>query len=1193
MRTDREFVETYRVALQSVEPSTRAMGIDTVRSLALTELCFHFLVEYLPDEDLSTIPYLLVGYPKLLRDKSEEHAVRRGLATLRHLCGRFASVSVWLNACRHHNEYHEAVRCYNVIDRKPALRSAAPTKLRELLSEQLGRTVPWVNRRLEVAPPGESLVRVYRGDTILSYRVPPAPRSAHSISKHAFTPRDHNPSIRISLDEIKDMARLVDEREARADWPTSLPPLKLVERLEKLDIHGLCDGFFADGTITLQGAMHLVGMLSSGKSTLVMGLLFGLTLNRSGTRIAVLVTDTIQGATLAARLRRHGISATVLSSFYNRDRHLNAIHWQQGLTTGGWSLSSVGEIAETFSVACPLDGMQGDLRVVRGDRERPTFPTFQEKQCHRLYSRAEDTEVVEDDADEPSEATGDGRATSCPLWTMCPAQAQQRSAVEAQVIIMTPQAFVHMTPDRWTTERSATIPELLQYVVDLVIIDEIDNVQKTMDDIFAPRSPIMGDERDVYAPNISTRSSEALRERSGVQFRREINAKWQANFHTLFRLIGTIYAVLQNEAAYLRPFYENTPFTAASILYDIWRRRQVVVGRAKSGLTFDDPAVEEDFLEVIKVAAAISRYSRASSVSRDEAAHDEAHGISFRDETFRIASEALQDVARRVLVDDYYDDLVEQIEALLDRQLAVFNAVAPDADATAREALDRRTNALALLLAVVTDLALSHYYWLVRTQPAVAIDFGIDDAELLSQASSLIRHYRTLLPSNPAGGAFGLFYDEPPGEKRDTMGGKLTLINHLGVGRHLLTHLHDLLAAEGQAGPHVLMLSGTSWAGGAHARPNPKTGKLMDAASPSFDVQVPVRAVLRQPPAELHAIRKSVFALVPIRDHEGRQVRVSGKPEKDRRRTLAQIAERLATRRDETNMIEDMWQQMESACGARDIADRRRAALVVNSYADAAVVADALLEALEAQGYADWRVSCLVRDRSDDGQIREVSAPRRARKLPRSLVERFGDEPERSILVAPMQVVSRGHNILNACGAAAISTMYFLHRPHPRPDDLGPIIGRLNRYAVDRFDNGVRPRSDQPTERLSSRARRMRYAATNIVRYSLYSRKGYSELSTEYKAQFAWDMLTPVWQTVGRGIRNGSPVFVGFVDRQFAPLSFDGLQDTGDSSAIVQAIKQLEAAMDPHLNESEHQVARLLYEPFYNALRSTKGLSYA
>jgi hypothetical protein len=186
--------------------------------------------------------------------------------------------------------------------------------------------------------------------------------------------------------------------------------------------------------------------------------------------------------------------------------------------------------------------------------------------------------------------------------------------------------------------------------------------------------------------------------------------------------------------------------------------------------------------------------------------------------------------------------------------------------------------------------------------------------------------------------------------------------------------------------------------------------------------------------------------------------------------------------------------------------------------------------------------------------------------------------------------VARGHNILNRSGKAGISTIYFLHRPHPRPDDLGPTIGRLNRFAQERFDKGVKPK---PGESFAGRARRVRFAATDIVRYGLEAgRFGYRSLPPDFKAQFAWDMLTPLWQTVGRGIRGGCPVCIGFVDYAFAPLSFDGSGDTPHSSALVQSLRQLKLAMDKVENPFEHEVATLLYKPFCDALSRTEGLKH-
>ena len=1166
MRSERVFLNRHRAAAIAADPGADDVSAGTLRTVGLVDICLHFLASRLPGERTDAIPVALLGYPAVLDTLDDRDEALRELAALRHLCSRFTSYAAWLDGLQRHAAAPQTLRCYDVASGMPVRRLTASGGLVRCLSETLSNAVPWVVRQVRPADPGDYHVRVNHGDTLLSYTVPPLPGSLAEPHQHPVNKRTINPPIVLPMDGMIRVAEEVDRAEAANDWPSSMPPLGLTERLRKVAFHDPEGAVFRDGSFILDGATHLVGMLSSGKSSLVWGVLFSLTKGGGGRRVAVLASDTIQAATMVARLQRHGVSATVLSSSYNREGHLGSIHWQQSLSDGGTLVSSAGDLTTNFSVACPLDGMQTEPKVVRGRRSDAWFPGFREKPCHRMQpADGDEDDTVQDDE-------MDGRTKrSCPLWSRCPAQVQQRTAVDAQVVVMTPAAFVHMTPDRWVSANLMTIPELVQFGFDAVLVDEVDGFQKTLDGIFSPRETLMGDERTVYAPSIAVRSSEALRLRSGAQFRHEVNTRWQKRFHEFFGLIGTLYAVLQNEGSNLDGLVGEVPFTAGSVLYELWRRGILMRG--------DDPAATRDdgFLDVTRVAAVLTRVSRRSDDGDGEVG--EGH---FANPAFQAALDTLTSVAARVVLDDYYGTAIDHLEAELDGSLGVFDARAQGAAArsTQRLALSRRENAAALLLAVVTDLVLQRYVWLIRAQPAVASDFAIDDTQLLSQANNLVRHYRTLLPANPAGAAFGLAYEAPSGKPDERKGGKLTLVNHLGVGRHLVVHLHDLLAAEGQAGPHVLMLSGTSWAGGRVHRMI--GGKPQSVASPVYDVQVPVKGVLVQPATEVEAVGRSIFRLVNCQDGTGKQVRASGMDEAGRRRSLKAMAVRLGAKRGNTNLIEDHWAEAERNWGPADIADRRRALLVTNSYADASFVADALVEALGR----DWLVRCLVRDNGDDSDAVSTTGPRLAQPLPRSLVERFGALPERSILVAPLQAVSRGHNILNEARRAAVSAIYFLHRPHPRPDDMAPVIGRLNRYAMERHLHGLSRRDGD--ERVPARMRRLRYAASSIVREGMERRAGYAGLPPHHKAQFAWDLLTPLWQTIGRGIRNGCPVTVGFMDRQFAPRSFDGDgDDTGASSVLVQIVEELRFAMR---DADEGEVARRLYAPFLGALEKTKEL---
>src|SRR5216683_2119098 len=476
--------------------------------------------------------------------------------------------------------------------------------------------------------------------------------------------------------------------------------------------------------------MHVVGMLSSGKSTLVLGVLFALALGRKGKRVALLVSDTVQAATLADRLKRHGISATVLASLQRREEHLKALHWEGAFAEGSMSLSRLGQIGSGFSTACPLDGWQKERVVVLGREQSSHWPSWREKPCRNILpsqatnqddGKTNATELaagVNDDAYDLPEPQGNRRHRLCPLFPVCPAQQQQRTAVDAQVILMTPAAFAYMTPDPWLLKERVTIPELLQYVVDLVIVDEVDAVQKELDGIFAPREPIMGAQRGVYVPEVACRSAEALRIRSGAQFGRRTIAKWQSNFHTLSKLVASVYGLLQTEGVFLSDIYQRGPFTAASIL---------------CRLSLDQVHSEDSDEEASESEKSSSEEYSDTSISK--------------------AASSLGEIARQVLLADSYEPIVEQIEKMLDSTLRAFNS-AREADAAGR-----RRCALAISLAVISDLILSTYNWLVKAQPGVANELGIEDVGLF-RVSPLIRHYRTLLPGNPARTVFGLLWEE-------------------------------------------------------------------------------------------------------------------------------------------------------------------------------------------------------------------------------------------------------------------------------------------------------------------------------------------------------------------------------------------------------------------------------------------------
>lgn len=703
MRSGREFVDEYRTALMKLDPSVEAVAVrSALRTIALAELCLHFVSCWLPTEAVEVVPRLMMGYPSLLPISARsDPKILRALCNLRHLAFQFGSRSVWEDACRAYDSMRQTLRCFNVEQGRVIKRSAAPSFVLDLLTSWLERDIPFAEREIRLAQPGDALIRVNGGDTILTYRIPRLRGDIPQCAQHEVTERKRNPPIEIGISELKRLAKDVDAREARSDWPGGqLPPLRLDQRVERLHLENFGKGILTDSKIVLEGAVHLVGMLSSGKSTLSLALTFALA--RRGKRVLYFVQDTVSGALLVERLRRHGISATVLASFRNREDHIRSLFGESIAPDGPPSLHSLAEIGTGFSSACTLDGWQSGLEVVLGRQEQARWPSFAEKPCHRLLSKrvSRNADNLEQNPEaEDNDETGHV-SRSCPFFSLCPSQEQQRQAVTARVVVLTPQAFIYTKPDPFTINKRLTLPELIQFSFDLVIFDEVDAIQRTLDNEFAPRLTIMGSERGAFLPTVSGRSSEELRQRSGLQFNRRTNRRWQSQLSTLWKLIGSVYGLIQNEGEDLKRFYNRGPFTAASVLSQLWLEHE-----RRMDKRLDDRRLQEGLTEVARRARLIR--SALGEASREEDFDAIGGGQGGYDGLE--SGKALLEIARQVLLDDSYEQSVKRVEEFLEGdQLRDF----------ALE--DRRETALAILLAVTAELALSCFSWLAAVQPGSA-----------------------------------------------------------------------------------------------------------------------------------------------------------------------------------------------------------------------------------------------------------------------------------------------------------------------------------------------------------------------------------------------------------------------------------------------------------------------------------------
>jgi hypothetical protein len=224
----------------------------------------------------------------------------------------------------------------------------------------------------------------------------------------------------------------------------------------------------------------------------------------------------------------------------------------------------------------------------------------------------------------------------------------------------------------------------------------------------------------------------------------------------------------------------------------------------------------------------------------------------------------------------------------------------------------------------------------------------------------------------------------------------------------------------------------------------------------------------------------------------------------------------------------------------------------------------------------------------------------------------FADDPDAELLVAPLLAIERGHNILTAPQrvgeerVAAFGTVFFLARPHPRPDDLSLAVLAVNDWAT-RFVRN-QPGLDQGTfgelvskaEGLNAAGGAFRATARAVWRHLLSRRYIYSALSDKEKTSFAWDQLVTIWQVIGRLVRGGVPARVVFVDAAFAPrlasertrrLSPGRLPRWLDDPGLLVRLRDVLApyfapGIDPGRfpDPADPALVRLLYQPLYEAL---------
>lgn len=1055
------------------------------------ELGLYLLSQVAPADPANTLWVLLTGYP--FSTQVSQHwsdSERQMVGNARHILPYFRSEFQWTRALRRYRRIDEQVRGYDVeSDLKQFVRKpvSIASKRYEKYDAVLKTGLQYQKDSIKWAEAGTYgfIDRSYRTQVKIPAELVFPPPEGHRLSG-----QQQRQSFTATWDKLLETAHWMDTQ-LQVSW--------YAERLRdvRLEIFDQDDTLRLADRLTLSGMTNLVGMVSSGKSTLMK--ILTVWAARKGLRITLVVGDVIGALNLAELFHNLGLSVAPVLGQSNRKRHTNRLH--RVLATEHPNLSPLEHRHIGFrwlSTTCPLDGLREETQQPIGMKDLP---------CMKL------------------EAIRDEKQTefTCPIYAVCPFHQAQRDLATANIWIATPASLVYTRVAKQVNTERIRFLELVYRQSDLVIVNEADQVQVQLDMTFSPGQTLVSQRQEGWLDVLSEQVVRELNQGGRGQLFDEQVDHWQQVNETAQIATNRIYGLLLRNPVLRSWVVEGDYFTDWTLFEKLSRK---LIGRhgeeqqAESNVT-SLPEMFENYLQ-------------------DPLGEKGAHPLA---EIARQCITVPNSESVRIQIIEWIQGWEEYHAALSDEELTEVAACFE----------------ISLLVAVLQN----RLHILIRDWKQVE-----EPLKLEGKSSMLFnrppKDYETVIPVSPMGNVLAFQYIRHGDTQNDS--GDLRFFRCMGVGRWLLLHLHELCASDPIAGPHVLLLSGSSWAG----------------TSPGYHIQTPVAGILRAPEKELEAVRESIFRFTPFSDDQGNPVKVSGKQGKARIAALENILGQLA-RKSSLGGLSRLEQERNELPETR-----QRILLLVGSYEEARRTRE-ILEGLRT----DWKGYVLNLVPDDDGFESDWRGSENS--LQRGLVHGFA-ETGAWILIAPLLAIERGHNILNEEDRAAIGAAYFLVRPHPRPDDISFAIQSINRWAIEKSADAslLANIHGRDVSTLYGVGKTFREEAYIRWRHFLHLPMRYSTLPEQERESVTWNLLVSVWQVIGRLIRGGSPAKIYFCDAAFAIRSavYDEHADNRASSLLVgiQQILHPYFQDDSTVSHKDKLLVQALYGPFYHAISNMEGL---
>lgn len=783
--------------------------------------------------------------------------------------------------------------------------------------------------------------------------------------------------------------------------------------------------------LNIREAINIVGMVGAGKSTLIKVLAFWC--HQNSYRIAIVVDTVAEVLNLQKYLSAFGVTASPLIGRNERLKYINQVT-QPGETC------LAEEFSQYLTPACLIDGM---------DTQHSAAITFGKEPCYFLKNG--------------------NKNYLCPYFDRCLGTKMLRECYTASVVLTTVAGFA---ASRVGKQRE-TFLELAMRDFDLVIFDESDRVQKTLDQFFMPETSFnnyiheCAEDCSAYMRLSSKRREENLAEQRYDEMQRQSVTVLSCLVKSLHHKLG----------AWKKITYEDS-FSALILLEDLYReeseyRIPYSVYKAIYGLI---DMQDEDHIS----QSTLWKVLESSCKSTNEA-----------------------------FFNRMYSDWLNELGNDFPR---------PEKD-KAKRIQDAR---IKLILRLIY---FDHFVRGLSVAYEASHETSYGQNELFGFLQTRFRQQQYFLPSALCGNLFGL---------KKTDDEDIILFRQFAFGRSLMKDLPYLRTdSQGKpSGPHVILLSGSSWAEGSY----------------EYHVNRPVNYILEADKDKRAFLEKTRFF------ESGFLERVSGAADDQRTAQLRSVTQRA---------VELIIREFERKAG--------KILLVVNSYKQAEEV-QLTIEAALRKANCSARVCRMVSDvtdiQNDQGTVR------------RGEVGRFAKMAE-EILIAPAMAIERGHNIVDEYGHSALGAVFFMVRPMAVPDDIQQKGSKLNGFVEYHCKRS-------PHESLFAYNARIRqFAAQQWAKMSKSKPFGLAELDDDERKDVVATLFVLILQIFGRLARvtdvTKPEPHVYFIDGAFRGR--EGKQ--GDFDCLSELGKYLDTLM---IQKESAEIAKTLYAPFYEAYR--KDIQY-